>query len=321
MQYLRFCGAFRRYSHNNILLIMGQRPDATHVAGRTMWDSLGRAVRAGEDPIYIFGPPPRGARRQQPDEDLDDRADADSSQPVPRRTYGGPPVLLRVYDIAQTEPIPGAVQHVEIAQRLRGTDPDDIFGRAGAALARRGWSVELDTVEGANAFTTVTGPRRVVVSDRLEPTHAAKSLLHEFGHVVLHAEPVRAAREAGDKIVRHRGIEETEAESVAYVMAHLLGLDTAGYSIGYIARWADGDAELVKGTADRVRVAVASIADSIGLEDPMAKPAPHPELGPLAALLARPTSTDRIVAPGAQTDVAVEAADAFTGHATDAAAL
>ncbi len=34
---------------------------------------------------------------------------------------------------------------------------------------------------------------------------------------------------------RHRGIYETEAESVAYVVAKYMGMDTGEYSIRYVA--------------------------------------------------------------------------------------
>jgi 5-formyltetrahydrofolate cyclo-ligase len=51
---------------------------------------------------------------------------------------------------------------------------------------------------------------------------------------------------------RHRGLMETEAESVAYVVAGIVGFDTSAYSVGYIAGWADGDTDLIKSTAARV---------------------------------------------------------------------
>ena len=55
----------------------------------------------------------------------------------------------------------------------------------------------------------------------LSPADAAATLLHEAAHVILHAEETAA------EYHQHRGIKETEAESVAYVVAGLLGLDTS----------------------------------------------------------------------------------------------
>jgi hypothetical protein len=49
-----------------------------------------------------------------------------------------------------------------------------------------------------------------------------------------------------------RGRIEVEAESVAYIVAAASGLPTDGYSLPYVARWADGDARVVRETAERV---------------------------------------------------------------------
>ena len=46
----------------------------------------------------------------------------------------------------------------------------------------------------------------------------------------------------------HGGLMETEAESVAYVVAGIVGFDTSAYSVGYIAGWAGGDIDLIKGS-------------------------------------------------------------------------
>ena len=61
----------------------------------------------------------------------------------------------------------------------------------------------------------------------------------------------------------HRGVKETEAESVAYVVAGILGLDTTAYSIGYVAGWADGDPTTIKATAARVLRAAHTLADAL----------------------------------------------------------
>jgi hypothetical protein len=73
----------------------------------------------------------------------------------------------------------------------------------------------------------------------------------------------------------HRGVKETEAESVAYVLAALIGLDTSTYSIGYIATWTHGDPEVAKAAAERVLRGVRTLADAIltGSEAPPSDPA------------------------------------------------
>ena len=58
----------------------------------------------------------------------------------------------------------------------------------------------------------------------------------------------------------HRGLMETEAESVANVVAGIVGFDTSAYSVGYIAGWADGDTDLIKSTAAGVLRTVHQVA-------------------------------------------------------------
>src|SRR5215212_7250219 len=54
--YLTAQARFHRYSWGNVLLILAQRPDATHVAGYRTWQSLDRQVRKGEKAIRIIAP-------------------------------------------------------------------------------------------------------------------------------------------------------------------------------------------------------------------------------------------------------------------------
>ena len=55
-QYLKTMGQFHRYSFNNIMLILIQNPDATHVAGFHAWKKFGRKVKKGESGIAIVAP-------------------------------------------------------------------------------------------------------------------------------------------------------------------------------------------------------------------------------------------------------------------------
>ena len=51
-----------------------------------------------------------------------------------------------------------------------------------------------------------------------------------------------------------RGIKEVEAESIAFIVADTLGIDTSTYSFPYVAHWASGIGDLtaVQATAERV---------------------------------------------------------------------
>lgn len=248
--FLDFCAAFHTYSANNVLLILAQRPTATRVAGYERWKELGRQVIKDEKGIRI-----RGYNRRTVTE-----TDPVTGEETTRTTVSYP--IVTVFDIAQTKPIPGAPQPDPIARHLTGGDPTGIYDRAASALSARGWTVERELIEGeTNGYTTLSGERRVAVDARLSPAHAAKTILHEFAHVILHAEPLRTKGGADSAQVRHRGLEETEAESVAYIVAALAGLDTTAYSTGYITTWTDGDIELLHATAENVHTAALQIAE------------------------------------------------------------
>jgi hypothetical protein len=91
----------------------------------------------------------------------------------------------------------------------------------------------------------------------------------ELGHVLLH-EPKNSnlsITRAADA-VRHRGIAEVEAESVALMVAAAHGLDTASYTVPYVSTWASQvpgmtPVEVVQATAERVRTTAIGILDKL----------------------------------------------------------
>lgn len=246
-RFLEFTASFHSYSLPNLMLILGQNPDATQVAGFRQWQARGRQVRAGERAIKIRG----YSTKKITTEDPDTGDDIETKQPrFP---------ILSVFDIAQTDPIDGAEQVEAPTQRLTGEDPHGIYAAVEAHLVAQDWSVEREPVAGGttNGYTTTDGTRRVVVDADLGPAMAAKTLIHEAAHVTLHT-----AMDT-EEYVQHRGIVEAEAESVAYVVAGLAGLDTSGYSVGYVATWTHGDLDAIRGTADNVLRAVRAIAPAV----------------------------------------------------------
>lgn len=255
--FLTFAGSFHSYSLNNLMLIQAQNPNATAVAGFRQWQAKGRQVRKGERSIKI-----RGFRQKKVAADAEAGADEqEGTDEQGQKTITYFPVLS-VFDVSQTDPIdPDAAEPHEIVQRLRGEDQRGIVDAVASWLKSQGWSFERASIPGeTNGYTTVDGTKRVVVDENLSPAQAAKTALHEAAHVILHSHEDYAT------YVAHRGIKETEAESVAYVLAGLLGLDTAVYSIGYVAGWAGGDVEMIHATAANVLRAVHQLAEAL-IED------------------------------------------------------
>lgn len=250
-RFLDFTSSFHNFSLNNTLLIWSQMPDATRVAGFRQWENLGRHVRKGEKSIKIFGYSTRKVTEQ------DEKTGEDKTTSRPYFP------VLSIFDIAQTELEEGRVDDSTIAHKLTGADDSDIYGRVSTYLRSTGWDVSRGDAGRANGYTTIDGTRRIVIADTLEPAQAAKTALHEAAHAILHAE------ESAAEYVEHRGVKETEAESVAYVLAAMLGLDTSAYSVGYVAGWAKADVEVIRSTAANVLRAVATLSAAL-LEEEVA---------------------------------------------------
>jgi len=147
-----------------------------------------------------------------------------------------------------------------VTVRLTGDDPAGIYTRMHAHLTGLGWTITRAPIPGvANGYTTTDGTRQIGIDADLSPAQAAKTLLHEAAHVTLHVDaPLPAA-----DYQQHRGLAECEAESVAYVLARLAGLDTTAYSVGYIATWTHGNTDLIRSTASNVLQAVGHLAPAL----------------------------------------------------------
>lgn len=237
---------FHRYSLGNLLLIARQRPDATQVAGFSAWKELGRTVRKGEKGIAILAPFTVKPR----DEDLEKDPDAK------------PRVLFRavyVFDIAQTEGAPlSQPTPVPSPELLAGDGPAGLYEAVAAQITAAGFQLERgDCDGGANGYTSWD---RMVVRVRadVDDAHAVKTLIHEWAHIRF-----GHGRSSARDYRAHRGVCEVEAESVAYILCVAHGLATADYSLPYVAGWSDGDAKIVKATADGVVRTASAMLDEL----------------------------------------------------------
>lgn len=249
MKFLAFAQAFHAYSLNNVILILSQCNIASRVAGFRKWQELGRQVRKGEKALKIFGYSTKKVTE----------TNAATGEDEEKTIVRFP--ILSVFDISQTDVMEGAEDYSSPARRLTGSEDLGIITKVTEFLSERGWSVTHEAIPGeVNGYTTTDGSRRVVIDADLSPAQAAKTAIHEAAHVILHAEEDHA------EYVAHRGIKETEAESVAYVMAGMLGLDTSAYSVGYVAGWSKADIETVRNTAANVLRAVHVLAEALDSE-------------------------------------------------------
>ena len=107
-----------------------------------------------------------------------------------------------------------------------------------------------------NGMTTWAS-KSVLVADDLEPPQQLKTLLHEWAHVELdHDTRTDVAR----------AIKEVEAESVAYLLAQTVGLDSDAYSVPYIANWSAGDIDTVQSAAEQILTTTKRLVTALEVE-------------------------------------------------------
>lgn len=261
--WLAFARGFHRYSFNNLLLIWSQRPDATAVASYRTWQAKGRQVRRGELGLRILAP----ILRRVPVLDDQDRPvrDNNGSPQHRQKVTGYRPVP--VFDVAQTDgpPIPESVAPVLLA----GAAPNGLWAALGAEVSDRGYRLLRGSLTDLNGAIGLTDLRRreVWVRADVNPAQAAKTLAHELGHILLHAEPHAGEQDGRIDCV---GVREVEAESVAYLVCAAHGLVSDGYTFPYVASWASGLAraegvpmsDIVARTGTRVMRAAGQLIDA-----------------------------------------------------------
>ena len=214
--WLRSLSRFYDYSLGNTILIAMQMPTATHVASFRSWKrDFNRHVRKGERGIEILVP----MLVREHNED-----DADGER---RRLVGFR--VGHVFDVSQTdgEPLPTLVDEV-------AGDVERYAAILDAVRAVSAYPVEFvgDLPEGTNGFFRRGG--LIAIREGMGEGQTVKTALHELAHSRLHD---------GDPMAEgmpDRAMREVQAESVAYAASAALGLDTSGYSFGYVASWAVG---------------------------------------------------------------------------------
>lgn len=248
-QYLNFCAKLPRYSVNNQILIMMQKPDATMCQSFTNWKEVNRHVRKGEKGIRILAPAPYKMQKEQEKVDASGKTVLDKDGEPVKETVevtinAFKPVST--FDISQTEgePIPtpgvdeltGSVEGYEtLLAAIKEVVPVPISFE------------QIDS--GAKGFYHLE-ENRIVVQEGMSEAQTVKTLLHEASHQALHSK--EAMDSAGEK--KSKNQKETEAESVAYVVCQHYGIDTSDYSFPYVATWsADKEVPELKASLDTIR--------------------------------------------------------------------
>jgi hypothetical protein len=214
VEYLRFQARFRSYSPHNTLLILSQFPEASWVAGRRVWEELGRQVKKSAEPIRILAP----VFRYAPGEDQDRE----------RRLVGFR--MVAVYDVSQTEgdPLPTPVVP------LRGVPDPSHVSAAESIASGLGFCVRRAPMPLGQYGACDFSRGEITIAEGADPLHSFKTLVHELTHALLH------------QSCNERDKAEVEAESVAFLVLQCLGYDAKGYSPGYVLSWAGSPGEALR---------------------------------------------------------------------------
>ena len=247
-QFLNTMAKFPRYSVNNSLLIMMQRPDAQLCQSFTGWMQMGRYVKKGEKGISILAPAPYKIEKEQTK--LDDKGkpvfDADG-EPVKEKVEVTIRAfkVVKTFDLAQTDgkelptigpsELVGSIEgYPKILQALQDISPVPVSFEMIGGEAKGFYHLE---------------DKKIVVQDGMSEVQTIKTLLHEMAHQKLHDKD--AVPEAKDIT---RSGKEVEAESVAYVVCQHYGINTSDYSFSYVAGWSEGkETPELKASLDKIR--------------------------------------------------------------------
>ncbi len=255
-QFLDTMAKFPRYSVNNTILIMMQKPEAQMCQSFTGWKEMGRYVKKGEKGIKILAPAPYTIQREQAK--LDDKGN-------PVMDKDGEPIMesvevkinafkvVNTFDVSQTD---GKELPSIGVEELSGSV--DGYGTFLEAL-KQSCPVPMTFEEiegGAKGFYSQT-EKRIAIQEGMSEAQTVKTAIHEMAHQKLHAIENQTARQS-------RGSKEVEAESVAYTVCQHYGIDTSDYSFSYVAGWSEGkEMQELKASLNTIRRAASEMISSI----------------------------------------------------------
>lgn len=253
---LKMASSFHRYSPNNQLLLAAQGADGL-VASFHTWKQITAVdgepcrIRKGETALRVYAP--IRARREE--------IDPDTGLPTESSVVGYR--LVPVFHQGQLVSPPEFPLEPKL---LAGEDPpSELWDAVAEQICAAGFTLSRGPLDGPAGPKGITKfiEKAVIVRDDLPPAQALKTELHELGHVLMHNSLPNDPGQRRDRI-------EVEAESVAYVVCDLLGVDAGEYSIPYVASWAGGQADRVQETAQAVlataRKIVAGLEAELGVD-------------------------------------------------------
>lgn len=227
MNYLNTRAKFHKYSFMNTILIALQCPEATRVAGKggkdgkTGWKSMNRTIKADQwdKPIYILAPCLVPLKDESGQPIMDEKG-----KPKQRVAFFR---SVKVYDISQTE---GEDLPDVPAEPVEGDSHEEFLYRAEQYAEFLGYTFRYETMPMNKGGHCDKLAQEIVLNDARPVNSQVRTAIHELAHAM-----------GIDYTDYTRSESEVIVESVAYLVTASVGLDTAGMSVPYIAKWGNDD--------------------------------------------------------------------------------
>lgn len=232
---------FHDYSMNNTLLILGQNPRATHLAGYNKWQQdFNRQVKRGEKGLMIWMPVEIKVKEKQYvlDENGnrilgDDGKFKKEEVDVKKHTFK----IGYTFDVSQTEQIEGKeVIELSPVKELEG-DVKDYQALTKALMEISPVPIMIEAFDGTakGCYNPLTN--EIKIQPEMSEVQTIKTMIHEIAHSIVHSEENLNQLKQKENVEFSKNEKKVQAESIAYIVSSHLGIDTSDYSFPYVATW------------------------------------------------------------------------------------
>lgn len=232
---------FHDYSMNNTLLILGQNPRATHLAGYNKWQQdFNRQVKRGEKGLMIWMPVEIKVKEKQYvlDENGnrilgDDGKFKKEEVVVKKHTFK----IGYTFDASQTEQIEGKeVIELSPVKDLEGS-VKDYQALTKALMEISPVPIKIEAFEGSAKGCYNPMTNEIKIQPEMSEVQTIKTMIHEIAHSIVHSNENLDQLKQKENIEFSKSEREVQAESIAYIVSSHLGIDTSDYSFPYVATW------------------------------------------------------------------------------------
>lgn len=245
-EHLAFMSIFYNYSLRNMVLIQNQFRGASAVGSYKFWQDKGVSVKKGEKGIQIFVPTPVTYFKRGEDWIQVQYADPKEKIQINNGTLETQRKLFfkigHVFEYTQTDAREKGMPVSEIFGQYYQDgvidNQDELLAAMHKVSKNLGFEIlsdppyELGIAKGA----AYPNEKKIALNPRNTAYENVTTLLHELAHARLHTPDVRESFTKAER--------EFQAEMVSYVVANRYGIDTANFSLSYLAGWTQQGKEL-----------------------------------------------------------------------------